>query len=65
MTDRFDELRKKFGMGNKNKNIVDNLIKIPVADTGLNVPVTEVFERNNTHQVDLYTYQRIRAINML
>ena len=53
MTERFDTLRKKFGMGNVQKNIVDHLIKIPVRDTGLNVPVTDVFEKNNTHQVDL------------
>ena len=53
MTERFDTLRKKFGMGNTQKNIVDHLIKVPVADTGLNVPVTDVFEKNNSHQVDL------------
>ena len=53
MTERFDTLRKKFGMGNTQKNIVDNLIKIPVRDTGLNVPVTDVFQRNYSHQVDL------------
>ena len=53
MTERFDNLRKKFGMGNTQKNIVDNLIKIPVPDTGLNVPITDVFQRNYSHQVDL------------
>ena len=52
MTD-FDSLRKKFGMGNVQKNIVDNLVQVPIVDKGVNVPITQVYETNNTHQVDL------------
>lgn len=52
MTD-FDTLKKKFGMGNKQKNIVDHLVQVPIVDKGVNVPITQVYEKNNTHQIDL------------
>ena len=49
-----DKLRIKFGMQRKKKDqtIVNNLVKIPIQDKGINIPHTEIFEANNTHQVD-------------
>lgn len=54
--EEFDRLRKKFGYKTKGKEktIIDNLLIIPeVAKKGLDCPTTDVFEMNNTHQIDL------------
>ena len=52
MENKIDELKRKFGISTKG-TIVDNLVKIPVKDKGLNVPITDVFKSNDTHQIDL------------
>ena len=49
---------EKFGFASKDKkdkskNIVQNLTAIPKKDKGGNMPHTEVFEKNTTHQIDL------------
>jgi hypothetical protein len=49
---KMELLRKKFGMSTE-KTIVDNLTEIPQKEKGVNMPITDVFADNNTHQIDL------------
>jgi len=50
-----DKLREKFGFKVKDKpnNIVNNVVRVPIKDHGVNIPMTNVFKKNNTHQIDL------------
>ena len=53
---KLELLKKKFGYKNNTteKTIVDALLEVPQVDKkGVNVPTTDVFERNTTHQLDL------------
>ena len=47
-----DKINKKFGF-QTNNTIVDDLLKVPKREKGLNMPITEVFKQNSTHQIDL------------
>jgi len=52
----YENLKKKFGYKEKSneKTIVDALMEVPNVDKkGLDVPTTEVFSTNHTHQLDL------------
>jgi len=50
--DELNKLKKMFGIGQK-KTIVESMTSVPKRDEGLNVPTTDVFEDNVTHQADL------------
>ena len=49
------KIKRKFGFIDKkdDKTIVDYLMEIPKKEVGLNMPITDVFTKNNSHQVDI------------
>jgi hypothetical protein len=53
--DRITFLKNKFGIQTKEneKTITDYLLEIPKKEKRIDTATTDVFERNNTHQIDL------------
>ena len=52
---RITFLKAKYGFKTKEneKVITDYLLQVPKKEKRINTPTTDVFERNNTHQIDL------------
>jgi hypothetical protein len=48
-------LKAKYGFKTKqdDKTITEYLLEVPKKESALQTPTTDVFERNNTHQIDL------------